>query len=128
MEVQNKTVKQIGELGPRAKRHRRKYWRKAKKRSRAMQNRRLNEIDTPPESPLDQTVKEPTSSRRALAAERERRKTRKRHAREIKALKEKVKKLTKERHKLRKQEWRKKKAQIEKSNVKLKDKTIVDSP
>ncbi len=39
-----------------------------------MQNRRLNEIDTPPESPLDQTVKEPTSSRRALAAERERRK------------------------------------------------------
>ncbi len=49
--VQNKTVKQIGELGPRAKRHHRKYWRKAKKRSRALQNRRLNEMDTPPAGP-----------------------------------------------------------------------------
>lgn len=34
--VQNKTVKQIGELGPRAKRHRRKYWRKAKQYVKSM--------------------------------------------------------------------------------------------
>lgn len=51
---------------------------------------------TPPQSPLDQTVEEPTSSRRAFAAERERRKTRKRHSREIKALKEKVHKEAKQ--------------------------------
>jgi len=54
--VQNKKVRNIGELGPREQRHCRKYWRKAQKRSRrsrAVKNAR-QEVDTPPDSPLEQ--------------------------------------------------------------------------
>lgn len=81
-------------MGAREERHRRKYWRDAQKRSRAVQNA-MQQIDTPSDRPLEQSMKEPTTSRRALAGERARRKTRKRHSREIKALKEKIEKLTK---------------------------------
>ena len=94
-----------------------------------MQNAR-QELDTPPDSPLEQSMEEPTSSRRALANERQRRRARKKHSREIQAMKEKIEKLRKERNRLRKHKWRQNKAQMtSKSSVKQKrSKTTVDSP
>ena len=91
--VQNKKVRKIGELGPREQRHHRKYWRKAQNRYKKVQSRSRQEVDTPPDSPLEQSMEEPTSSRRALANERQRRRTRKKHSREIQAMKEKIEKL-----------------------------------
>ena len=76
-----------------------------------MQNAR-QEVDTPPDSPLEQSMEEPTTSRRALANERQRRRARKKHSREIQAMKEKNEKLRKERNRLRKQKWRQNKAQM----------------
>lgn len=121
--VQDKKVIQIGEMGDRAKRNQRKYWREAQKRSRQKRSSEdaVLEADTPPDSPQDQNIQECNArhSRQSLRQERERRKTRKRHSREIKTLKEKLKKVTKQRNKLRKLKWRKRKAT---------NKTPLDSP
>ena len=70
-----------------------------------MQNAR-QEVDTPPDSPLEQSMEEPTTSRCALANERQRRRARKKHSREIQAMKEKIEKLRKERNRLRKHKTR----------------------
>ena len=65
-----------------------------------MQNA-MQEVDTPPDRPLEQSMEGPTTSRRAFANERE-----------IKAMKERIEKLQKERNRLRKQKWRQNKAQM----------------
>ncbi|XP_056140323.1 E3 ubiquitin-protein ligase RAD18-like [Lampris incognitus] len=68
--VQDKKVRQIGELGAGEQMRQRMYWRDAQKRSReyrAMQNP-VRQVDTPPDSPPDQSTEEPSMSRRVLAS------------------------------------------------------------
>lgn len=88
----------------REKRYKRRFWKQAQKESRECKNKAQEgkHLDTPPQSPLDISFGEPRSSRQLVPGERERCKTRKRHSREIKALKDKLDKLTKDRDKLRK--------------------------
>ena len=116
--VKDKKVIQIDEMGDRAKRNCRKYWREAQKRSNG---EAVLEAHTPPDSPQDQHIQEYNArhSRQSLRQERKRSKTRKRHSREIKTLKEKIKKVIKQRNKLRKKIWRRRKAT---------NKTPLDSP
>ncbi|CAM4569605.1 unnamed protein product [Leuciscus chuanchicus] len=113
----------MDEMGDRAKRNWRKYWREAQKRSR---EKRSNEdavlkAHTPPDSPQDQDIQEYNArhNSQSLRQERERSKTRKRHSREIKTLKEKLKKVTKQRNKMRKKIYRRRNAT---------NKTPLDSP
>ncbi|XP_026051822.1 uncharacterized protein LOC113038532 [Carassius auratus] len=121
--VKDKKVIQIDEMGDRAKRNQRKYWREAQKRSR--EKRSIEDAvlraHTPPDSPQDQDIQEYNArhSRQSLRQKRERSKTRKRHSREIKTLKEKLKKVTKQRNKLRKKIYRRRNAT---------NKTPLDSP
>lgn len=121
--VKDKKVKQIDEMGDRAKRNLRKYWREAQKRSREKRSKEdaVLKAHTPPDSPQDHDIQEYSArhSRQSLRQERERSKTRKRHSREIKKLKEKLKKVTKQRNKMRKKIYRRRNAT---------NKTPLDSP
>nr|XP_054592211.1 uncharacterized protein LOC129157084 [Nothobranchius furzeri]XP_054592212.1 uncharacterized protein LOC129157084 [Nothobranchius furzeri]XP_054592213.1 uncharacterized protein LOC129157084 [Nothobranchius furzeri]XP_054592214.1 uncharacterized protein LOC129157084 [Nothobranchius furzeri] len=120
--VEDKKVTQIGTMGNRAKRNKRKYWREAQKRSRQKRSSEgaVLQTDTPPDSPQDMNGQEDNARQRQLIRlERERSKTRKRNSRKIQTLKEKIHKLRKQRNKLRKQIWREKTAA---------NKTPLDSP
>ena len=121
--VTDKKVIQIDDMGDRAKRNWRKYCREAQKRSRQKRSNEdaVLEAHTPPDSPQDQNIQEYNArhSSQSLRQERERSKTRKRHSRETKTLKEKLKKVTKQQNKLRKRICRGRKATI---------KTPLDSP
>lgn len=91
-------IKNITDLVEREKRYKRRFWKQAQKESRVHKNKAQEgkHLDTPLQSPLDISFEEPRSSRQLVAGERER------HSREIKALKDKLDKLTKDRDKLRK--------------------------
>lgn len=99
-------IKKINNLEEREKRRKRKYWKQAQRESRRWKKRAeegQQELDTPPHSPLDNSFEEQRSNRQLRAGLRERAKTRKRHSREAKALKDKLDKLAKKADKLRKQ-------------------------
>lgn len=95
--VKEGKIKNITDLEQRDKRYKRKFWKQAQKESRECKNKAQDgkHLDTPPQSPLDISFEEPRSSRQLVAGERERHKTRKRHSREINALKDKLDKLKK---------------------------------
>lgn len=97
--VKDGKVKNISDMEEREKRQKRKVWKHAQRESRE-RRRKAEEgwqsLSTPPESPLEMSFEEPRSSRQQLTGERLQIKTRKRHAREMKALREKLKNVQKE--------------------------------
>lgn len=109
--VRDGKLKKICNLQEREKRQKRKFWRQAQRESRERRKKAEEvhqSLSTPPESPLDISFEEARGSRQLLAGARLRHKTRKRHSRQIKALKDKLGKVQKERDKLRKQLERRK--------------------
>ena len=86
----------------REKRSQRKAWKRRQKVSRERKRKGSDHPETPPDSPVDQAIHEPARSRQAIAGERERKKTRERYCRALKAMRNKLQEVTKDRNKIKK--------------------------
>ena len=89
--VEEGKLKNINDLNEREKRSQRKAWKRRQQVSREGKRK----------GP-DQAIHEPARSRQAIAGERERKKTRARYSREVKALRNKLQEVTKDRNKMKK--------------------------
>lgn len=111
--VEKGKVKNINDLNEREKRSQRKAWKRRQQVSRERKRKSSDPPETPPDSPVDQAIHKPAQSRQAIAGERERKKTRARYSREMKAMRNKLQEVTKARNKMKKrwvreQAWNKK--------------------
>lgn len=111
--VEKGKVKNINDLNEREKRSQRKAWKRRQQVSRERKRKSSDPPETPPDSPVDQAIHKPAQSRQAIAGERERKKTRARYSREMKAMRNKLQEVTKDRNKMKKrwvreQAWNKK--------------------
>lgn len=100
--VGRREAKNINDLNERGKRSQRKAWKRRQQASRERKRTGSDHPETPPDSPEDQAIHEPARSRQAVAGERERRKTRARYSREVKAMRNKLQEVTKDRNKMKK--------------------------
>ena len=100
--VKEGKLKNINDLSEREKISQRKAWKHRQQVSREGKRKGPDHPETPPDSPVDQTIHEPAWSRQAIAGERERKKTRARYSREVKALRNKLQEVTKDRNKMKK--------------------------
>ena len=122
MRVEEGKIKTIANLSEREKRSKRKAWKRRQQVSR-QRKRKAEHPETPPDSPVDSVnMQEPVRSRQSIAGERQKKKTRARYSREMKTLKNKLKKITKERDKLKKR-WQREKTRHKKRKESPRKKT-----
>lgn len=112
--VEGGKLKKINDLTAREQRRVRKAWKCRQEKSRKLKAKSSNQPETPPDSPVPQDVQVPAQSRQAIAGARKRKAERRRHHREMKALKNKLKKVTKARDKMKKR-WAREKCKNKKT-------------
>ena len=100
--VEEGKIKNINDLNEREKRSQRKAWKSRQQVSRECKRQGSDHPETPPDSPVDQAIYEPARSRQAITGERERKKTRTRYSRDMKAMRNKLEEVTKDRNRMKK--------------------------
>jgi len=120
--VEEGKVKNIKDLNEREKRSQRKAWKRRQQESRDRKRKGSDHPETPSESLVDQATHEPAWSRQAIAGERERKKTRARYSREMKAMRNKLQEVTKDRNKIKKR-WIREQARNKKTQESPRKKT-----